>query len=203
MKVRLLIPSALLGVVLLSACSTVDTTGISATSSRGPHPKTNLNASVTVTEFGDLQCPACRGAQPIVKQIIEKYGEQIKFEFKHFPLQAIHPYTMVDAEASECAADQGKFWEYEELAYEKQPDLNNEAPAAWAKQLGLNMDLFGRCTQSHIKKSEILADYDEGSKLGVNGTPTFFVNGQKVQSTVESIMAAIDASLNNIKNVPL
>lgn len=203
MKSHILFASALLGAALLSACSNIDTTGISAGSSRGPHPKTNPNASVIVTEFGDLQCPACRGAQPIVKQIIEKYGTQIKLEFKHFPLQAIHTYTMLDAEASECAADQGKFWEYEQLAYDKQPDLNNDAPTEWAKSLGLDMNLFGRCTSSHIKKSEILADYDEGIKLGVNGTPTFFVNGQKVQNTIDSIGATIDASLSNLKNVPL
>lgn len=194
MKPRFLLLSIVLsGALLLAACSTIDTTGISDKSSRGPHPKTNPNVLVTVTEFGDLQCPACRAAQSsIVPPLLAKYGEQIKFEFKHFPLQSIHPYTMVDAEASECAADQGKFWEYEQLAYDKQPELNNSAPKKWVQELGLNMDLFDRCTRSHIKKAEILADYDEGIKLGVNGTPTFFVNGQKVQNTIESIGAAID-----------
>lgn len=199
----MILPLALLGAVLLSACSTIDTTGISAISSRGPHPKTNPNAAVTVTEFGDLQCPACRAAEPLVKQIIEQYGTQIKFEFKHFPLQAIHPYTIAAAEASECAADQGKFWEYEERAYQKQPDLNNQAIRTWAQSLNLDMELFDRCTGSHIKKKEILADYDEGEKRGVRGTPTFFVNGQKVGSTIGDISTAIDASLRNLQSAPL
>lgn len=192
MKTRLFLSSALLGAVLLTACN-VDTTGISLQSSRGPNPKSNANAAVVVTEFGDLQCPACRAAQSqVVPQLLAKYGSQIRFEFKHFPLRSIHQYTMVDAEASECAADQGKFWEYEQLAYDKQPDLNSSAPETWAKQIGLDMNLFDRCTRSHIKKKEILADYDEGTKLGVQGTPTFFVNGKKVESTVDAIGAAID-----------
>ena len=176
---------------MLSACN-VDTTGISASSSRKPNPKTNPNAIVTVEEFADLQCPACRGAQPLVKQIIDKYGQQIRFDFKHFPLRSIHQYTFVAAEAAECAADQGKFWEFEELAYEKQPDLNTKTPTEWAKSLGLDMELFDRCTRSHIKKSEIMADYDEGQKKGVQGTPTFFVNGKKVESKLDTLSAAID-----------
>jgi protein-disulfide isomerase len=186
MKARLFFPSALLaGTVLLSACG-VDTTGLSASTSRGPNPKTSANAGVTVTEFGDLQCPACRSAQTlIVKPLIDKYGSQIKFD----------QYTMLDAEASECAADQGKFWEYEDLAYTKQPDLNSAAPVKWAKELGLDMTLFNRCTKSHIKKKEILADYQEGQKLGVNGTPTFFINGKKVETNLASMSATIDAAI--------
>lgn len=191
MKSRILLTSALLGAVFLSACS-VDTTGISESSSRGPNPKTNPNAIVTVEEFADLQCPACRGAQPLVQQILGKYGQQIRFDFKHFPLRSIHQYTFVAAEAAECAADQGKFWEFEELAYEKQPDLNTKTPTEWAKSLGLDMDLFDRCTRSHIKKKAIMADYDEGQKRGVQGTPTFFVNGKKVESTIDALSTAID-----------
>lgn len=191
MKLRILTISTLLGAVLLSACN-VDTTGISDATSRGPHPKTSPNAIVTVEEFGDLQCPACRGAQPLVKQIIDKYGTQITFAFKHFPLRSIHQYSIVAAKAAECAADQEKFWEFEEMAYEKQPDLNTKTPTEWAKSLGLDMDLFDRCTRSHIKKNEIMADYEEGQKRGVSGTPTFFVNGKKVESTMDALSAAID-----------
>ncbi len=190
MKPRILLASALLGTFVLAAC--VDTTGLSASSSRGPHPKTNPDAIVTVEEFADLQCPACRGAQPLVNAIIEKYGRQIRFDFRHFPIRSIHQYAIVAAEAAECAADQGKFWEFEELAYEKQPELNKNAPTAWAKSLGLDMDLFKRCTRSHIKKNEIMADYDEAQKRGVRGTPTFFVNGKKVESTMAALSAAID-----------
>jgi protein-disulfide isomerase len=181
--------------LLLSACG-VDTTGLSADSSRSINPQTSANAAVTVTEYGDLQCPACGSAYPlIVKPIIEKYGQKIAFEFKHFPLQTLHQYALLEAQAAECAADQGKFWEFVDLAYTKQSELNRDAPAAWAKSLGLDMTLFGRCVDSGIKKKTVLADYTEGKDGGVQGTPTFFVNGKHVESDVAAIGAAIDAAL--------
>jgi protein-disulfide isomerase len=185
-----------LAVLTLALAACVDTTGLSPTSSRTPNPKTNANASVVVTEYGDLQCPACKGAYTLlVGPLIEKYGMRIRFEFKHFPLQTVHQYAMLAAEASECAADQGKFWEFVDMNYLHQEDLSRDRPAVWAKDLGLDADLFDRCAKSHIKRKEILADYDEGVAKGVQGTPTFFVNGEQVNSTMEDLSAAIDAQL--------
>lgn len=187
----------LLLALLLSAC--VDTTGISAESSRTPHPSTDANASVTVTEYGDLQCPSCRAAQElIVKPLLAKYGKQISFEFSQFPLQAIHPYAMISAESSECAADQGKFWEYIDLVFTNQTSLSPSALNEWATQLKLDMDLFGRCVKSHIKRPTIQAEYNAGKELGVAGTPTFFVNGKKVESTLDAISAAIDEAKKGV-----
>ncbi len=187
----------LLLTLLLSAC--VDTTGISAESSRTVHPSTDANASVTVTEYGDFQCPSCAGAQErIVKPLIAKYGKQIAFEFAQFPLQAIHPYAMIAAEASECAADQGKFWEFTDLVFTNQTTLSPNALNEWATQLGLDVDLFSRCVKSHIKRPAIQAEYDAGKELGVGGTPTFLVNGKKVESTVDAISAAIDEAKKGI-----
>lgn len=190
-----LLPLSLAALSLaLAAC--VDTTGLSAESSRSAHPKTNANASVVVTEYGDLQCPACRSAfAMLINPLVEKYGTRISLEFEHFPLQTIHPYALPAAEASECAADQGKFWEYIDLVYMNQDKLNRDALAQWATQLQLDMDTFGRCTKSHIKRETILADYEEGSENGVQGTPTFFVNGAKVEATMDALSAAIDAQL--------
>lgn len=183
--------------VLLTAC--VDTTGISAETSRGAHPSTDSGASVTVTEYGDLQCPSCRGAQElIVKPLIAKYGKQISFEFSHFPLQALHPYAMMAAEASECAADQGKFWEFVDLDFTNQTSLSPKSIIDWATQLKLDMDLFDRCTRSHIKRPTIQAEYDAGRALGVGGTPTFFVNGKRVESDLNAISAAIDEAKKGI-----
>lgn len=177
----------------LTAC--VDTTGISADSSKTPHPSTDANASVTVTEYGDLQCPSCKAAQDlVVKPLIAKYGKQIRFQFSQFPLSAIHPYALIAAEASECAADQGKFWEYVDMTFANQTSLSAASLSKWAVDLGLDMDLFTRCTKSHIKRSGILTEYRNGQQLGVGGTPTFFVNGKKVESTVAAISAAIDAA---------
>jgi protein-disulfide isomerase len=185
--------------LVLAAC--VDTTGISADSSRPA--RGNPQAAVTVAEFADLQCPACRAAHTaLVKPLLEKYGTQIRYEYHHFPLQSLHRYALDLAEAAECSADQQKFWEFVDMAFAKQTEIQaagNQLAASditsWAKELNLNMDLFDRCTKSHIKRKEILADYDAGQKAGVQGTPTFFVNGQQVESTPQALGAAIEAAV--------
>ena len=190
MKVAHLLPLTTL--LLLAACGAVDTTGIATESNRPPHPRSNVNSVVTVTEFVDLQCEACRAAQTrVIKPLLEQYGSQMKYEVKHFPIYPSHRYSKEAAEAAECAADQGKFWEFEEMDYENQDDLSPTAISKWATDLGLDMDLFERCRKSDIKMAIVEASQQEGEKLGVNGTPTFFVNGKRVESTIEAIGAAI------------
>ncbi len=191
MHKRYLLPSVLGSLLFLAACS-VDTTGIATESNRPPHPKSNPNALVTVTEFIDMQCEACRAAQTmVIKPMLDQYGDKIRYEVKHFPIFPSHQYSKEAAEAAECAADQGKFWEFEEMDYENQPDLSPTEISKWATKLGLNMDLFERCRKSDIKMAIVEASQQEGKQLGVNGTPTFFVNGKKVKSTIEAIGAAI------------
>lgn len=191
-----LFPALVLSIAL-AAC--VDTTGISADSSKTPHPSTDANASVTVTEYGDLQCPSCQAAQSlVVEPLIQKYGKQISFEFRQFPLQALHPYAMIAAEASECAADQGKFWEFIDMDFDNQSSLSQDSIMKWATDLKLDMELFGRCFKSHIKRPTIQAEYAEGQKAGVTGTPTFFVNGKRVESTITAISAAIDEAKKGV-----
>lgn len=180
--------------VVLAAC--VDTTGLTATIHTDAHPETSENALVTVTEYADLQCPACRSAHgSLVQPLIEKYGTQIRYDFRHFPLGG-HRYAMQAAEAAECAADQGKFWEYVDNIYANQPELSPETLTDWAEEFGLDMELFGRCVDSHIKRKAIQASYDEGRAKGVNGTPTFFVNGQQTPATMQDLSAAIDNALS-------
>lgn len=191
---RYFLPSILGSLLLLAACS-VDTTGIAAESNRPPHPRSNANSAVTVTEFIDLQCEACRAAQTrVIKPMLDQYGQQIRYEVKHFPIYPNHRYSKEAAEAAECAADQGKFWEFEEMDYENQDDLSPTAISKWATDLGLDMDLFERCRKSNIKMAIVEASQQEGEQLGVNGTPTFFVNGQRVESTIEAIGVAIQAA---------
>ncbi len=184
--------SVLSATLFLAAC--VDTTGISPSSSR--QPKGNPLSVVLVTEYADLECPACRAANDsIVKPLVAKYGNQIAYTFKHFPLRSLHRHTMELSEAAECAADQGKFWEYLDTAFDKQPELKAGSAAEWGEALVDDDDLFSRCVRSHIKKDAILADYDEGVAIGVQGTPTFFVSGKQVPATSEAIGAAIDELL--------
>ncbi|OGJ57021.1 hypothetical protein A3H22_01580 [Candidatus Peribacteria bacterium RIFCSPLOWO2_12_FULL_55_15] len=176
---------------LLTAC--VDKTGLSAESHKGPHPKSNMTSPIVIHEFGDFQCPACRVAQSkIVQPLLENYGAKVRFEFKHFPIVSLHRHAMVAAQASECAADQGKFWDFVDIAYEKQLDLRSDILPVWAKELKLDVPLFERCLKSRMKKDTVLEDYEEGKSVGVKGTPTFFVNGEPVQNELKVITDAID-----------
>lgn len=179
--------------IFLVAC-TVDTTGVSTESKKTA--RGNLSASVTVTEYGDFQCPACKSAETaVVEPLMAKYGTRIRFVFNHFPIRSLHPFALAAAEASECAADQGKFWEYHDLAYAEQDQLSTAQLRTWAKNLSLDTDLFERCLKSGIKRDIVMNEYDAGTALDVRGTPTFFVNGTQVQSSVDALSAAIDAAL--------
>jgi protein-disulfide isomerase len=169
----------LLAVLLLTAC--VDTTGISAKSSKIPNPQTAENAGVVVTEYADLECPACKVVEEqVVKPLIAKYGKQIRLDFKHFPIQTAHRYAYEAAQAAECASDQGKYWEYIFYVYENQDGLDQRPFLEWAKHFNLDPDIFDRCLRSGIKAGVVDADYKEGLGKGVDSTPTFFVNDQKV-----------------------
>lgn len=180
--------------VFLAAC--VDTTGLTGTIHTDTHPSTSQNALVTVTEYADLQCPACRAAHAtLTAPLIEKYGSNISFDYRHFPLASIHRYAMEAAEAAECAGDQGEFWDFVDHAYEHQADLSSDALRTWAGELKLDTELFDRCVKSHVKRKAIQASYDEGRAKGVQGTPTFFVNGQQTVATIDALTAAIDAAL--------
>ena len=194
--------SFLATLVLLTACG-VDTTDLSAASSRtmkGPS-----SAAVVVTEFGDFQCPACGSAYGLINVPLEKnYGDTIRFEFKHFPLRSIHENAYEAAQAAECAADQGKFWEFVDIDYTNQKDLSSGMLRSWAKTLGLDVPLFDRCIRSEIKGTTIMADEAEGEKLGVQGTPSYFVNGSRIQTnSIQALSAAVDSALKKAKNVPL
>lgn len=184
--------------LLLAAC--VDTTGISPDLTRSAHPQSNQGGSVVVREYADLQCPACRAAfLQLTPALLAEHGKDIRFEFMHFPLRAIHPWAMVAAEAAECAADQGKFWEFTEKVYAEQEKLAPAQLTVWADGLGLDRDLFDRCTKSHIKRDAILEEYDQGVKQGVRGTPTYLVNGVIVESTGEALSKAINEALKTVK----
>lgn len=180
---------------VFAACSPVDTTGLSAQSARTPTG--NPDGLVTVTEYGDFQCPACKSAYTIITQpLLEKYGKQIRFEFKHFPLQTLHEYAMEAAQASECAADQGKFWEFMDLNYKNQEKLSSTQLRTWAGELQLDTALFDRCVRSGIKKTTVNADYTAGEKAGVDSTPTYFVNETKIPANdLTAISAAIEEAL--------
>ena len=180
--------------LLLAACASTE--GLSSASSKPP--RGNPSASLIVEEFADLQCPSCRGAHGIlVKPLLEKYGNGIRYELRHFPIRTIHAFAQEAAEAVECAADQGKFWEFVDDTYESeenQAKLSRKDLVARAEKVGVaDRKLFERCVKSRIKRDAVQTDYEEGIKRGVNGTPTFFVDGERVPSnTIEAIGALIE-----------
>jgi len=178
--------------LVLTACGEPDV------SSRPP--KGNPNASVLVEEFADLQCPACGAAHSrIVEPLLDKYGKDIRFEHHHFPLRSIHRFALDASEMSECAADQGKFWEYVEIAFTNQADLSLESIVTWAEEIGLDANKAERCWKSHSKRDTVLADYKEGRDREVSGTPSFFVNGERVETGFDTLSEAIDKALEGTK----
>lgn len=183
--------------LLLTALSALPLAACSGTAEQSTRPvKGNANATVIVEEFADLQCPACKAAhEQVTGPLVEKYGSKIQLKFMHFPLRSIHRYALDAAEMSECAADQGKFWEFVDMAYDQQSDLSPDALVEWVEALGLNADQAERCLKSHSKRDTVLADYKEGRDRGVGGTPTFFVNGEQIQTGFDTLSDAIDKAM--------
>jgi len=180
--------------ILLSACSS----GISKESSRPP--KGNPDGLVLVEEYAEFECPYCAPTHfGVVVPLIEAYGNLVRYEWKHFPLRSIHRYAMDAAEASECAADQGKFWEFVDIAFDRQDELSYDGLLEWARALQLDVGLFERCWKSHAKRAVVLEDYEEGRQRGVNGTPTFFVNGKEVPAGFDTISAAVEETLKQFE----
>lgn len=158
------------------------------------HIRGDKNASVTIVEFSDLQCPYCSRFHETMKQVMENYGGKVKWVFKHFPLESMHPYARKAAEASECAGEQGKFWEYTDLVYENQSSLSDEFLSELADQLKLNGDKFKICLSSGKYAGKVTADLKMGTDAGVRGTPASFINGELVSGALpfENIKTKID-----------
>ncbi len=138
----------------------------------------NSDADVVIEEFSDFECPFCKQQLPILKQVKSVYGDKVAIVYRHFPISQIHPNAYKAAEASECAKDQGKFWEYHDLIFQNQDRVSRDALEAYAAKLNLNMDQFNECMDTNQKFSIVQADFAEGSSRGVQGTPTLFINGQ-------------------------
>ncbi len=149
------------------------------------HVTGNPQAPVVVVEFGDFQCPNCRSAEPTAREIRRKYGSQIRFAFRHFPLAQIHAWAEKAAEASECAAEQGKFWEAVENFYDHQNDLSPPALQRYAAEIALDQSRFSQCVSSGSMAARVRRDMQDGEALGVTGTPTFLIGQQMIRGTLE------------------
>lgn len=159
--------------------------------------KGGAEAKVLIVEFSDFQCPVCGRAYPINKAIVSEYGQRIKFVYKHFPIRSIHPFAQKAAEASECAGAQNKFWEMHDRMFENNEALDVSSLKQYAADIGLNTNQFNECLDSGAKARIVNDDLGEGAALGVDATPTFWVNGKWYRGLLnyDQFKSVIDAEL--------
>jgi protein-disulfide isomerase len=140
------------------------------------HALGSATAPVTLVEYGDFECPHCRRAHPIVKEVRARLGSKLRFVFRNFPLTNVHPHAEHAAEVAEAAGAQGKFWEMHDRLFERQFALQDEDLLEYAGDLGLNVATVTRELSAHAYKDKVRDDFMGGVRSGVNGTPTFYVN---------------------------
>ncbi len=144
----------------------------------------NPQASVTIIEYSDFECSFCKGFHPTIRKIIDNYPNDVRWIYRHFPLDKIHSQATPAAEASECAAEQGKFWQFADGLFENQPELGKEAYQKLVQQLELNTEKFNSCLSSKKYQNKVKEDLQEGIKAGVKGAPAAFINNRLVSGTI-------------------
>ena len=158
------------------------------------------DAPVTVLEYGDYECPYCRGAARDVHRMLDLYPGSIRFVFRNFPISQLHPHAEQAAEAAEAAAAQGKFWEMYELLLRPSSGLDLDSLLGYARDLGLDADRFGKEVTGGAYAAKIEHDLREGVENGVNATPKFYVDGQRIDGKLplegleDAIRAAVRAA---------
>jgi protein-disulfide isomerase len=156
------------------------------------------NAPITLVEYGDYECPHCAQAHPIVNAVRDHFAGQLRFVFRHFPLTQIHPNAEAAAESAEFAGAHGKFWEMHDGIYENQDQLGLPLLFALVAALGLSESDLENALETSEYKPKVRADFLGGLRSGVNGTPTFFINGERHDGSYEfvALVAAIEAQLH-------
>jgi protein-disulfide isomerase len=162
----------------------------------GPHDHVQgpAEAPVTLVEYGDYECPYCGEAYPVVKALQKRLGDQMRFVFRNFPLAQAHPHAEHAAEGAEAAGAQGKFWEMHDMLYENQDALEDEDLVRYARALHLDVPRFVKEMESGAHLERVREDFRSGVRSGVNGTPTFFINGARHDGPFDlaSLLAAIE-----------
>jgi protein-disulfide isomerase len=157
----------------------------------------SIHAPVTVVEYGDFECPNCKQAAPAVKLLLERFTGRVRFAFRHFPLEGVHPHALLAAEAAECAGGQGKFWQMHDLLFENQEHLKLKQLHGYAERLGLDMARFTAEMDDHVYLQRVREHIESGDSSGVRATPGFFVNDaiQDVSYGLRNLFDATDALL--------
>jgi protein-disulfide isomerase len=160
------------------------------------HIEGPADAAVTLLEYGDYECPYCGAAYPIIKEVQARMGERLRFVFRNFPISTSHPHAEQAAEAAEAAAAQGTFWPMHDLLYENQKHLRDEDLLAYAERLELDLERFERELAEHVHAERVREDFMSGVRSGVNGTPSFYIDGVRHDDSyeTETLLAALERS---------
>ncbi|MGO1317488.1 MAG: DsbA family protein [Cellulomonadaceae bacterium] len=153
------------------------------------------SAPVTVVEYGDYQCPYCREAAPVVRELLDQLAGQVRFVFRHFPLTDLHPEAVDAAYLAELAGESGRFWQAHDLLFEYQDELGPQLYTGICEQLGLSTASLEQAVQTRRYDARIEADLEGGIRSGVNGTPTFFVDGHRVDGGIAELEQVVLSAL--------
>jgi protein-disulfide isomerase len=152
------------------------------------------DASVTLVEYGDYECPHCARAHRVLGEVLQRVGnDNILFAYRHFPLSQIHPHATLAAQAAEAAGDQERFWEMHDMLFEHQDALEMDDLVSYAKIIGLDVARFAQELRGQVNLPKVRADFLSGVRSGVNGTPTFFVNGERFNTPWDDPVALATA----------
>ena len=162
------------------------------------HQSGDPAARIVIVEYGDYQCPHCGIAHPFVKKLLKKFDRDLRFIFRNFPLQEIHPVAMPAAQAAEAAGKRSKFWEMHDAIFDHQDELSHDLLFRFAKDFRLDLPQFLKDFKSKEVFEKVEQDFDSGIKSGVNGTPTFFLNGERINDYDESYESLEKAIMMNL-----
>jgi protein-disulfide isomerase len=154
-------------------------------------------APVTIVEFGDFECPRCGAMHPVLREVLANYPDQVRLVFRQLPLGSVHPYARKAAEASLCAFDQGRFWEFHDALFADQGDLSRPSLGSRASALDLDVDRFSSCLDSGEKEAAVERDIEAAIEAGAYSVPTLYINGQMLTGSwpYREVADRVDAEL--------
>ena len=151
------------------------------------HIRGLVDAPLTLVEYGDAECPFCGATTGVVEELRERFGDRLRYVFRHLPLEDMHPRARLAAEAMEAAGAQGRFWEMHDRLFAEQDRLEIEDLVGHAQAMGIDAERFLESLHDDVHEAAIDADVDSAERSGVSGTPTFFVNGERVQGPHDAV----------------
>ncbi len=171
-----------------------DSPGLTPPVSERDHSKGSDNAPVTLVEYGDFECPDCGRAYPIVTELQKRLGDRLRFVYRHYPLMEMHPHAEHAAEVAEAAGAQGKFWQMYDYLFQHQKELDDAHLQTDAEVVGLDVERFDREMTDEAYVRRVEEDIESGDQSGVEGTPTFFINGAPYEDSydLETFQAALE-----------